>query len=237
VARVDGEHAAFREAAALEALGVLPQAASDSLRAHLHTCAACMKEYRGLRPVADLLGHEATFIGMGSEPRDPQGLKARVMRAAQAARPPKASKAYAVRAVPTEDLIDYAPGVKWAVVPADGATFVYWAFDPPDCGHVPAEMHHVTQLGVVLKGKMSMTFGDGTQQHYGPNEFYAIAPGMVHGAHFTGSTVVVDVYTPNHLEFEARFAKQRADPKRKPELVGLRTRRDRDAGGRDDEPD
>jgi quercetin dioxygenase-like cupin family protein len=209
VARVDVEHASFREAAALEALGVLPQAASDSLRAHLHECAACMNEYRGLRPVADLLGHEVEFNDMRSEPPDPHGLKARVMRAAQAARAPKADGAYAVRAVPVADLIEYAPGIKWAVVPASGATIVYWAFEPPEGSHVPAESHHFTQLGVVLKGKMSMTFGDGTQQHYGPNELYSVSPGMVHGAHFSESTILVDVYTPNHIEFEALFAKQR----------------------------
>jgi quercetin dioxygenase-like cupin family protein len=209
VARVDVEHAAFREAAALEALGVLPQAASDSLRAHLHECAVCMNEYRGLRPVADLLGHEVEFDGVRSEPLDPHGLKARVMRAAQAARPPKADGAYAVRAVPVADLIEYGPGVKWAVVPANGATIVYWAFDPPECTHVPAESHYFAQLGVVIKGKMSMTFGDGTQEHYGPNELYAIAPGMVHGANFSESTILVEVYTPSHIDFEAQFAKQR----------------------------
>ncbi len=216
MARVDVEHVAFREAAALEALGVLPQAASDSLRAHLHECPACMNEYRELRPVADLLGHEVEFGGMRSEPPDPQGLKARVMRAAQAARAPKADGAYAVRAVPVADLIAYAPGVKWAVVPASGATIVYWAFDPPECTHVPAESHYFAQLGVVLKGKMSMTFGDGTQQHYGPSEIYAIAPGMVHGAHFDESTILVEVYTPSHTEFEAQFAKQRGLTEKKP---------------------
>ncbi len=216
MARVDGEHASFREAAALEALGVLPQAASDSLRAHLHECAACMNEYRGLSPVADLLGHEVEFNDVRSEPPDPHALKARVMRAAQAARAPKTDGAYAVRAVPVADLIEYAPGVKWAVVPASGATIVYWAFDPPECGDVPAESHHYTQLGVVLKGKMTMDFGDGTQQHYGPNELFAVSPGMVHGAHFPESTILVDVYTPNHLEFEALFAKQRGIIEKKP---------------------
>jgi quercetin dioxygenase-like cupin family protein len=216
VARADVEHAAFREAAALEAMGVLPQAASDLLRAHLHECDACMNEYRGLRPVADLLGYEVEFDGMRSEPADPHGLKARVMRAARAARAPKADGAHAVRAVPVADLIEYAPGVKWAVVPADGATIVYWAFDPPECGHVPAESHYFTQLGVVVKGKMTMSFGDGTQQHYGPSELYAIAPGMVHGAHFTESTTLVEVYTPNHIEFEELFAKQRGSIDKKP---------------------
>jgi quercetin dioxygenase-like cupin family protein len=209
MARVDGEHAAFREAAALEALGVLPQAASDSLRAHLHECDVCMSEYRGLRAVADLLGHEVEFDGIRLEPSDPHGLKARVMRAARAARAPRVDAAYAVRGVSAADLIEYGPGVKWAVVPASGATIVYWAFDPPECTDVPAESHYFSQLGVVLKGKMSMSFGDGTQQHYGPNEIYTIAPGVVHGAHFSESTLLVEVYTPNHTEFEALFAKQR----------------------------
>jgi hypothetical protein len=204
----------FREAAALEALGVLPQAASDSLRAHLHECAACAKEYRGLRAIADLLGHEVGYDGMHSQPADPARLKARVMRAAQAARAPKDARTYAVRAVPTDDLIDYAPGIKWAVVPASGATIVYWSFDPPACGDIPTEVHHITQLGVVLQGKMSMTFGDGSRNDYGPNELYAIAPGMQHGAEFHEKTVLVDVYTPSHTEFEALFAEQRERAKK-----------------------
>jgi quercetin dioxygenase-like cupin family protein len=74
---------------------------------------------------------------------------------------------------------------------------------------VPAETHYFTQLGVVLRGKMSMTFGDGTQQHYGPNELYAIAPGMVHGAHFPRARSLSTCTRPTILEFEALFAQQR----------------------------
>ena len=119
------------------------------------------------------------------------------------------SKPYALRAVPVDDLIDYAPGVKWAVVPAAGATMVYWSFDPPTCGDIPSEKHDITQVGVVLRGKMSMTFGDGSRAVYGPNEIYAIAPGIQHGADFHEKTILVDVYTPSHTEFEALYAKQR----------------------------
>ena len=86
MAQIDDGHATFREAAALEALGVLPQAASDSLRAHLHVCAPCTQEYRRLRPIADLLCYGVGFDELSSEPPEPATLKARVMRAAQAAR-------------------------------------------------------------------------------------------------------------------------------------------------------
>jgi len=209
MAQIDDNHAMFRDAAALEALGVLPQAASDSLRAHLHVCAPCMQEYRRLRPIADLLGYGVGSDELSSEPAEPAALKARVMRAARAARAPREGKPQALRAVPVDDLIDYAPGVKWAVVPAAGATMVYWSFDPPACGDIPAEKHDQTQVGFVLRGKMSMTYGDGSRAVYGPNEVYAISPGVQHGADFHEKTILVDVYTPNHTEFEELYAKQR----------------------------
>ncbi len=39
---------------------------------------------------------------------------------------------------------------------------------------------------------------------------------MVHGTHFAESTILVEVYTPNQIEFEAQFAKQRGLIQKKP---------------------
>ena len=48
-------------------------------------------------------------------------------------------------------------------------------------------------------------YGDDTKVMCRPGDFYTIAPGTVHGAIFPERTVLLDIYAPNHAEFERRY--------------------------------
>ena len=84
------------------------------------------------------------------------------------------------------------------------------ATNPPACGEIPLESRALTQAGVVLEGAMTLHYGDGAEQTLHSGELYAIAPGTTHGASFAERTTLVDVYTPNQTEFEARFRAMRS---------------------------
>jgi hypothetical protein len=86
--------------------------------------------------------------------------------------------------VAPDRLRPFAPGISWAVLPGDGMTLVYWLFEPPACGDVPLHQHAVAQGGVV----------------------YTLQGNAPHGATFTERCVVLDVFAPNRVEYEQRFA-------------------------------
>ncbi len=82
-------------------------------------------------------------------------------------------------------------------------------FTPPACGDVPPETHTVTQAGFVLEGLMEMNYRDTTVMCR-PGDFYTIAPGTAHAARFHERTVLLDVYAPNHTEFERQYRERAA---------------------------
>src|SRR5271163_2947792 len=47
----------FLDSVAVLALGALPSAEADAVRAHMETCEACRAEYRALRGAADAVGY------------------------------------------------------------------------------------------------------------------------------------------------------------------------------------
>jgi quercetin dioxygenase-like cupin family protein len=187
------------ELIALDALGVLPAGEAERVRAHRASCASCAGEYRHDRAAADLLVYLARDGAAAIRPADPHALKERVLRAARAARAPSAQ---------ANALLDFAPGIRWAVTGTDNATLVRWVFEPPDCASIPDEVHTITQSGIVLEGSFSLLYGDGTRQLLRKQDVYSIPPGVAHGAEFHERTVLFDVYTPNHVEFEAGYRRQ-----------------------------
>jgi len=203
----------WEELVALIALGVLPANESDQIRAHLRMCEKCAAEYDRQRATADLLGFLSDDPVRAIAPAAPERLKARIMRAARAAREPKskaapqASVGYA-HIVGSDALVDFKPGVKWAVTRGDGMTLVQFVFQPPECGEIPDELHALTQSGVVLEGSFSMHYGDGKVQRLNKQDAYVISPGTVHGAEIHERTVLFDVYTPNNIEFEELYEEQ-----------------------------
>jgi len=108
--------------------------------------------------------------------------------------------------VPREKLVTFAPGIQWAVLPGDGMTLVYWVFDPPACGDVPLHDHVVAQGGVVLEGSIHMRYADGSTTTLGPGDCYTLGSSVPHGATFTERCVVLDVFAPNRIEYEERYA-------------------------------
>jgi len=203
----------FAELVPLKALGILPESMADEVRVHLRGCATCRAEYDALRGVGDLVGLAAVRPGADDAPATPSLLKARVLRAARAMREPRSMNA---PAVPSDSahmaganaFLDFAPGIKWAVTRGDGVTLVLWTFDPPACGDIPDECHALTQSGIVLDGSFSLHYADGTSRRLSKQDIYTVAPGTVHGAEFHEPTVLFDVYTPNHTEFEERYFAQ-----------------------------
>ena len=108
--------------------------------------------------------------------------------------------------VSREKLVPFAPGISWAVLPGDGVTLVYWVFEPPECGEVPLHQHAHAQSGIILEGSIVMRYADGVQKTLRPGDCYAVASNVAHGASFPERCVVVDVFTPNRVEYEERYA-------------------------------
>ena len=108
--------------------------------------------------------------------------------------------------VPREKLQPFAPGISWAVLPGDGMTLVYWVFEPPTCGDVPLHAHAVAQGGVVLEGSLHMRYVDGSTRTLRAGDCYTVASREPHGVTFTERCVVLDVFAPNRLEYEERYA-------------------------------
>ena len=108
--------------------------------------------------------------------------------------------------IPREKLTAFAPGIEWAVLPGDGMTLVYWVFEPPACGEVPLHDHVVAQGGVVLEGSIHMRYADGSTTTLHPGDCYTVGSSVPHGASFTERCVVLDIFAPNRVEYEERFA-------------------------------
>ncbi|MDQ2663758.1 MAG: cupin domain-containing protein, partial [Candidatus Eremiobacteraeota bacterium] len=98
-------------------------------------------------------------------------------------------------------------GLRWAVLPGQGRTTVYWIFDPPACGDLPLETHEHRQTGFVLGGDFTLLYEGGRSQQLHAGDHYAIEPGLLHGASFQSRTVLCDVYEPVKEDFEQLAAK------------------------------
>ncbi len=185
------------------AVGALADAEARQVEEHLVHCPHCQAEYRAARAGLDAV-ITATEAGGASltEPRA-RALRSRVMAAARAARPIQNAGYSAV--VARDALVPFGPGIEWAVVTERSLTMVYWVFNPPECGEIPPERHAVTQAGFVLEGAMEMHYG-ATRVMCRPGDFYTIAPGTVHAAVFAERTVLLDIYAPNHTEFERQYS-------------------------------
>jgi quercetin dioxygenase-like cupin family protein len=108
--------------------------------------------------------------------------------------------------VPAEKLVAFAPGISWAVLAGDGMTLTYWVFDPAECGDVPLHQHAVAQGGVVLEGSIHLYDESGTRTTLKPGDCYTLPRNAPHRATFTERCVVLDVFSPNRVEYEERFA-------------------------------
>jgi len=108
--------------------------------------------------------------------------------------------------VPADKLIAFAPGISWAVLPGDGMTLAYWVFDPAACGDVPLHQHAVAQGGVVLEGSIHLHDENGVRTTLRPGDCYTLPKNALHGATFTERCVVLDVFSPNRVEYEERYA-------------------------------
>ena len=195
-------HDALLDDVAALAVGALAGAQATQLEEHLAQCETCQAEYRAARAGVDVVLAAAASGDALLPAARAKELRSRIMDAARAARPTQNAGYSAV--VARDALIPYAPGIAWAVVAERGVTMVYWVFTPPECGAVPPEVHDVTQAGFVLEGMMEMHYGK-TKVTCRPGDFYTIAPGTVHAALFRQRTVLLDIYAPNHTEFERQY--------------------------------
>lgn len=102
--------------------------------------------------------------------------------------------------------IPFAPGISWSVLAGDGMTLVYWVFEPPTCGDVPLHRHAIGQGGVVLEGSIHLHDENGVKMTLHPGDLYTLKGNAPHGATFTERCVVVDMFSPNRIEYEERYA-------------------------------
>jgi quercetin dioxygenase-like cupin family protein len=105
-----------------------------------------------------------------------------------------------------EKIVPFAPGISWAVLPGDGMTLVYWVFEPPACGEVPLHQHAASQGGVVLEGSIHLRDEQGRTMTLRAGDVYTLQSDAPHGATFTERCVVLDVFAPNRVEYEERYA-------------------------------
>ncbi len=109
--------------------------------------------------------------------------------------------------IPAEgDFIQRLPNVRWAVVPIEGATAVYWEFAPG--ASVPRHNHHHAQLLVVLQGSIDMVFDDKTVT-VRAGELLSIPPYQFHAAVAHETMRVVDIFVPKREEYEEEYLSQR----------------------------
>ena len=97
-----------------------------------------------------------------------------------------------------------APGVRWCVVPIEGATAVYWDFDAG--ATVPRHNHHHAQFLAVLDGAIDMLFDDQTVTVQG-GQVLSIAPFQRHAAVVPHGCKVVDIFVPRREEYEEEYAR------------------------------
>jgi quercetin dioxygenase-like cupin family protein len=106
---------------------------------------------------------------------------------------------------PKERVLPCAPGASWSVLPGDGVTLVYWAFEAPECGNLPMHRHPQSQAGYIIEGEMTMQYDDGTERVLKAGDFYSIPTNVKHGATIKDRVVIIDVYTPGRPDYEERF--------------------------------
>jgi quercetin dioxygenase-like cupin family protein len=106
---------------------------------------------------------------------------------------------------PKERLVPCGPGAWWAVMPGDGVTMVYWVFEAPRCNELSMHRHDESQSGYVLEGELALRYEDGSERTLRAGEFYAIPPGVLHGATIRRRAVVMDVYAPARKDYEERY--------------------------------
>jgi mannose-6-phosphate isomerase-like protein (cupin superfamily) len=203
------DEATFNALAVL-AVDALPPAEAAAARAHLDQCETCRTEYRELAAAAGVFAVAAIESAPLSDERA-AALKNRVLAAAVEQRPPRAVgiEGFLSSAV-RDDLIEFAPGIGWAVVVGAGMTLVYWVLDPPACGSFPQESHPQVQAGLVLEGAMLMHFADGSRHLVRRGDTYAIRPGTLHAASFEEHTVLFETYAPNYTLYEDQYRAMRA---------------------------
>lgn len=195
-----------RDDIAVLAAGASPAHEAPALTGQLAADADLRKSYRSYLDVAGLLGFdaEATPDQFGDERKE--RLKARLLAAARASQQSTSAEVDYLRVVPRDLLVPFSEGVSFAVVPGENITTIYWEFDPPTCGEQALETHDQTQAGFVLDGEFTLVYPEGAARPLKRGDRYTIAPGVLHGATFQARTVLCDVYTPNHTEFEAQYA-------------------------------
>jgi quercetin dioxygenase-like cupin family protein len=106
---------------------------------------------------------------------------------------------------PKDRIVPCGPGAKWSVLPGEGVTLVYWAFEAPQCGALPTHKHAEKQSGYILEGEMTLHYDDGPDRVLRAGDFYSIPGGVGHGATVNGKVVILDVYAPRRTDFEERF--------------------------------
>lgn len=205
---MNGYEAHSLDALAALSVGALSAAESGEALAHLASCPDCRAEYRVLASAVGIVA-AASEVESALPEAGSTRLKERIVRAALAARPAAPVGGGVARVVPLDELIRFAPGIEWAVVPAPGMTLVYWVFEPPECGEVPPERHAFTQAGFVLEGAVTLHSDNGTATTMRTGDLYAIAPGTTHGASFAERTVLFDVYAPRNAEYEGLYRAMR----------------------------
>ena len=105
-----------------------------------------------------------------------------------------------------EDFIERMPNVRWAVVPIEGATAVYWEFAPG--ATVPRHNHYHAQLLIVLQGSIDLIFDDKTVT-VSAGQLLSIPPYQFHAAAVQAPMRVVDIFVPKREEYEEEYAAQR----------------------------
>lgn len=97
-----------------------------------------------------------------------------------------------------------APGVRWCVVPIEGATAVYWDFDAG--ATVPRHNHHHAQFLIVVDGAIDMLFDDQTVT-VAAGQVLSIAPFQHHAATVPDHCRVIDIFVPRRGEYEEEYAR------------------------------
>ena len=202
------------------ALGITPQEEAAQLTGQLAARPELRGEYRENLDAVAIVARSAESTAHAFPDDRMEHLKARLMSAARDARQTTIPDATYTSVVPHDKLIEFGPGTRWAVLPGQGLTTVYWVFDPPACGDLPLESHVNAQSGYVLDGDFTLLYKNGSAQPLHAGDHYTIAPGVLHGATFQSRTVLCDVYEPAKDDFELLYSEQLAAAMREGQQQG-----------------
>ncbi len=203
-----------RDTIAALALGAAPDAEGPALVGQLVADKVLRTQYRGDLDAAGVIARSAEANGEDFSQERMERLKARLLSAAAGTKPVRGSTGSYAAILPREKLIDFGPGLQWAVLPDQGRTTVYWIFEPPACGDLPLETHSHKQTGFVLEGDFTLLYAGGGTQPLHAGDHYAIEPGVLHGATFQSRTILCDVYEPSKDDFEKLYAQALTEAKR-----------------------